>query len=451
MRIALFTCVAVHALCTLAPSQGWSFIGAVVGPAPRERAGLAFDEARGVTVMFGGFGSSSPLGDTWEWDGTTWTQRFSASSPPPRGIMDMAYDSVRGVTVLFGGSGATSQTLYDDTWEWDGNDWTQRFPATSPSARMSHRMAYSSVLGTTVLFGGTTSLAFGGPPPFADAWAWDGTNWTSLPGGPAARFDQAMITKPNGNIEMLGGAVIPVGVGDHWEWDGVSWTLIDAAIPPGPGPLDGAFMTGARSSMFVTGGLFGVGTWLLTNGTWVEDPRPETTTGLYGAFAYDSGRNRVVKFGGQEPPLFTTDQTWEYDPVGHAQFFEFGAGCAGASGAPSLSASTRPVLGTTFDVVLANIPATGSAWIAIGFDAGSPFPLDLTAIGATGCAMLSSHEVVTGFANPGGAAVLSLNLPLAATGLIGTSFYQQGFAVEVGANPLGLLASNGGEGVLGSF
>ena len=35
---------------------------------------VPYDAARVVTVLFGGHAATGPLGDTWEWDGTNWTQ-----------------------------------------------------------------------------------------------------------------------------------------------------------------------------------------------------------------------------------------------------------------------------------------------------------------------------------------------------------------------------------------
>ena len=35
---------------------------------------MAYDAARGVTVLFGGYDGANYLGDTWEWNGTSWTQ-----------------------------------------------------------------------------------------------------------------------------------------------------------------------------------------------------------------------------------------------------------------------------------------------------------------------------------------------------------------------------------------
>ncbi len=110
---------------------------------------MAYDSARGVTVLYGG-----DLGDTWEWNGAigSWTQR-STTGPEPRSGHAMAYDSARGVTVLFGGG--PSGGYLADTWEWDGTTgiWTQR-STTGPSPRRYHAMVYDGARGVTVLFGG---------------------------------------------------------------------------------------------------------------------------------------------------------------------------------------------------------------------------------------------------------------------------------------------------------
>ena len=76
---------------------------------------LAYDNARGRVILFGGFtGPSFSLSDTWEWDGNVWTQRTPATSPPARGDHALAYDSARGRVVLFGGY-RSSPSLLSDT------------------------------------------------------------------------------------------------------------------------------------------------------------------------------------------------------------------------------------------------------------------------------------------------------------------------------------------------
>src|SRR4051812_23678127 len=87
-------------------------------PTGRSACAMVYDSARGVTVLFGGVASlNNRLGDTWEWNGTAWTQR-AVTGPSPRSGHAMVYDSARGVTVLFGGN--TFAGYSGETWEWNG-------------------------------------------------------------------------------------------------------------------------------------------------------------------------------------------------------------------------------------------------------------------------------------------------------------------------------------------
>src|SRR5436190_1909276 len=84
-----------------------------VGHAPRYSHAMAYDAARGVTVLFGGANYPTTNGDTWEWNGTVWTQH-AVRGPSPRVGHAMAYDAPRGVTLLFGGN--TSPGFNSETW-----------------------------------------------------------------------------------------------------------------------------------------------------------------------------------------------------------------------------------------------------------------------------------------------------------------------------------------------
>jgi hypothetical protein len=66
--------------------------------------------------------------------------------------------------VLFGGF--TGAALVADTWEWDGTNWTQLTPSASPSARCAHAMAYDAASQRVVLFGG----ALVWPTFLGDTW-----------------------------------------------------------------------------------------------------------------------------------------------------------------------------------------------------------------------------------------------------------------------------------------
>jgi hypothetical protein len=107
-----------------------------VSPSPR--SGGAIATLGNSIVLFGGTNSdTSGLGDTWTWDGATWTQRESRENPAPR--IGAAMATSGNTVVLFGGGaldGVAENLVYffGDTWVWDGAAWTERIPAVSPPA-----------------------------------------------------------------------------------------------------------------------------------------------------------------------------------------------------------------------------------------------------------------------------------------------------------------------------
>jgi hypothetical protein len=155
----------------------WALRTPTTRPPAREGHAMAYDSARRVTVLFGGSfydfvtNTGTLFSDTWEWNGTCWVLRAPATSPPGRWEHTMAYDSARGVTVLFGGravSDAGEELLLADTWEWDGTNWTERTPAASPSARDSPAMAFDAAHGQMVLSGGQLDDVF----VYGDTWVY---------------------------------------------------------------------------------------------------------------------------------------------------------------------------------------------------------------------------------------------------------------------------------------
>jgi hypothetical protein len=74
----------------------------------------------------------------------------------------MAFDSLRGRTVLFGGE--ISQVRLRDTWVWNGSALAQI--AISGPTRGFHKMAYDNLRERTVVFGGY----FNGPSCLGDIW-----------------------------------------------------------------------------------------------------------------------------------------------------------------------------------------------------------------------------------------------------------------------------------------
>ncbi|MBK8977824.1 MAG: PD40 domain-containing protein [Planctomycetes bacterium] len=144
-------------------------------PSGREAHAMVYDAARQRVVMFGGYAASArPVyyADTWEWDGGNWIYRSSTRRPIGRADHAMAYDAARQRVVLFGGYIASSNTDSAETWEWDGTDWTQLHPAHSPPGRSGHAMAYDALRQRVVMCGGQNRNS-----GFLDTWEWDGVDW----------------------------------------------------------------------------------------------------------------------------------------------------------------------------------------------------------------------------------------------------------------------------------
>lgn len=138
-------------------AQSWSQISTATTPPARAEPGLVYDIARGVVVMYGGWDLASgvTLGDTWEYDGVDWTQVFSPTSPPPRTCFNMVFDALRERAVVHGGIDYAFTSTFNDTWEYDGSTWSQLTPNNPGPGVASPGMTHHIVTGETYLFGGT--------------------------------------------------------------------------------------------------------------------------------------------------------------------------------------------------------------------------------------------------------------------------------------------------------
>ncbi|MGA3076731.1 MAG: kelch repeat-containing protein [Bryobacteraceae bacterium] len=224
--------------------RGWTQLSPAASPPERGGAGMAYDPATGTVVLFGGSDNSSGavLGDTWTWDGVTWTQQFPPVSPPARSPRySMVYDAATETVLLFGGLGASTGDYgavpFGDTWEWNGRTktWTQQLPSSSPSPR-SASLAYDPIAKTAVLFGGDNGGGDCCRIYYNDTWTWDGVNWTELSpaSSPTARTAQSMAFDATlGQVVVFGGTSgPPQALNDTWGWNGTTWIQLSLANQP---------------------------------------------------------------------------------------------------------------------------------------------------------------------------------------------------------------------------
>jgi len=211
----------------------WTKLPIASPPPVRAGAGMAYDAATNNIVIFGGRNDSegAVLNDTWAFNGTSWTQLFPANSPQGRAfdVPGMVYDAAAGNIVFFGGAGFG--VFFDDTWTWDGSNWTQQFPATSPSIRRAPQV-YDPVTSTVILFGGDGPNGVGQ----GDTWSWNGSTWTQLfpSNSPSARtLAQVAFDSVLNRVVLFGGNQSGgIFYNDTWVYDGSTWTKIDPATTP---------------------------------------------------------------------------------------------------------------------------------------------------------------------------------------------------------------------------
>jgi hypothetical protein len=165
-------------------------------------AGFVFDTAHREFVLFGGGWLGIWSDAQWMWNGTAWRE-YRGPRPSPREHHAMTYDAARERIVLFGGFGEVDPdhryVYFDDTWEWDGEQW-HRLDVAGPSSRAGAAMCYDPVNERVLLHGGTFwDFDSNWPTGYADSWAWDGVAWTELSAGetpealePAMVFDERL-------------------------------------------------------------------------------------------------------------------------------------------------------------------------------------------------------------------------------------------------------------------
>src|SRR6516162_8063081 len=108
------------------PVRGSKGVGIPAGPVPPARAyaTMAYDQANGKVILFGGFaGPQGLLADAWAYDlaANKWSPLATGRlGPSRRDFSSMAYDQAAHAIVLFGGQtggdGNIQATDLNDTW-----------------------------------------------------------------------------------------------------------------------------------------------------------------------------------------------------------------------------------------------------------------------------------------------------------------------------------------------
>lgn len=186
--------------------NSWSQISTTHTPLGRSNHAMTYDSARGKVVMYGGWRDtqlgSDILNDTWEYDGTDWVQISTANAPAANVGASMKYVPAWGKTIMSIRSGAEQ---YNQTWSYDGANWTLIGTPTVPR-RYNYQMAYHPVKQRIVLFGGYDVQYHTGA--YDDTWEFDGQEWVEVTPtiSPSATWaSEAVYYEPLNGIIMFGG------------------------------------------------------------------------------------------------------------------------------------------------------------------------------------------------------------------------------------------------------
>jgi len=439
----------------------WSQVVPGSMPAGRAMATLVDDPPRGNVVLFGGLSHAGLYDDTWTWDGRRWARAASVASPSARGGHAMAFDSAHGVAVLFGGAAYSGITTvpHDDTWTWNGA-WTQMQPVNRPPRRAQAGLGFHAPSQRVVLFGGVDGPT--GGPLRGDTWTWDGSNWQqeNPATSPSARAAPCM-TGTAQDVVLFGGANGLTGqirLADTWTWNGSNWTLLQPATSPPARLFPACTWDSDRARVVLVNGPApgsGTGTpidsWAFDGTTWTQLVTGTPPLNRHShTVAYDARRHELVLFGGINAMYL--DGIWTLAVA--AEQATFGAGCPGSLGVPTLQASawSIPEPGGVAGFDVANLPFS-FAMMAAGFSRTSagpqPLPMSLQPFGMPGCALLVSPDATVLLVGSANTATWSLPLP-SVPGLLGIELFLQAFAFDPAANAAGVTTSNGGRCRIGN-
>lgn len=312
IAIAVAIPVAAGAIDETSQVPRWQELLPPVKPPPRSSSAMAYDTARGVAVLFGGADSSTAaLDDTWEWESesASWRERQPAHRPPARYGAAMVYDEAHGMTVLFGGA-ESPLNLYNDTWLWNGSDWVEVFPAIAPEPRWAIAAAYDPQRLVVVLFGGL------GDEYYNDTWEWNNSDWVEQSiASPSKRAGAGMAYDADRQVMVLfGGTDFFRLLRDTWERSGSGpWQRIMTQRSPMRRERAGMVYFPPAGHILLYGGenfVFYDDTWLWDSQQWVTrsfDPRPAGRCCL--AMVYDPVLEGVLLFGGSVSWTIE-DDTW---------------------------------------------------------------------------------------------------------------------------------------------
>jgi hypothetical protein len=466
--------------------------GVAGSPPARQRHGAAWHPGFGRLYIYAGYGmpggAANPssaadcLSDIWEYDPGTnsWANVTpGGSNPIAREFAGLAYDPATTGLLMFGGSsGATG--VWNDTWLFlpdpvvgQPGIWTQLVPTTTPPARQQHSLHTRFDYGDVVMDLGADSSVTSSQRRFCDVWQWNGADWVLL-------YDY--------NWAAASGTYPASVLGTYSCYDPLRKRILHAG---GNGISSGLF-TGTSGTAGCTPSngdhiyLYfntGTGFYEANNGSpvnwtsefdvlsnswqWYSRGAGNNITGFAAndpiigrvsrnAVAFAPSTGKVYMLFGQNGAASggkPTYNVYEYQANPIASTAPYGTGCTGPGSQLTLTETTAPWTGRSFDVTASGFGAfsLGFAMVSLGQVAPGVFPINPNLIGilpgpGVGCDLLiASLDIPGGLIPVAGSATYSLPLSTAEVdpSLPGLVFYLQVAELDFSAGWIGTYTTNG--------
>lgn len=193
----------------------WGELSIGSKPSPRAYTSMVYDAKHERLILFGGYGQTGALGDTWTLDFISWNWQLKTPliSPPARYGHNMVYDEISGKVILFGGKDRTG-SLLSDTWAYDyeTNTWTNKEPAMSPYAGYGYGLVYDDVNKVSILYGYSVTYIY----------RYDTNEWTNpYPSTlPTQQYNFAYaFDSESGRMIIFGGRYTTIEIDETWSYN----------------------------------------------------------------------------------------------------------------------------------------------------------------------------------------------------------------------------------------
>jgi hypothetical protein len=306
---------------------------------PRNGAGVAYDPIREKLYAFGGEGS----GETAFWNGSYWEPVSVSGSPPARYYAPTVFDASRGEILIHGGQRQNANTL-GDTWVFNGSRWLEIPQAIHvPPARDIFGFTFDEGAERAVTQGGFNG---GTLVHYYETWEWNGDAWseTATMSDPGRRENHAMVYDALQGVSVMFGGYDPDlndDVDQTWEYDSTrrEWTELLTAVRPGERANHSMAYRSSDGAVVVFGGEDASSgyrlddTWVLLDDTWQElDPSTRPSARYTPAMAFDEARNRIVLYGGRWSNATVHSDTWVLENDEWVELLVGGPGRRGDAG-----------------------------------------------------------------------------------------------------------------------